>query len=103
MTSERSNRNSSRKHGKFNFRYFPNIEAYKYAKGKASASNHVTVGPNPDASSSRRIAKVLLGQQDYASLTLSQGLSFLYHAFETDHEYVNHSGKAQTEQLGLFR
>ena len=91
-----SNRNSSREHGKFNFRYFPNIEAYKYAKGKASASNHVTVGPNPDASSSRRIAKVLLDQQDYASLTLSQGLSFLYHAFETDHEYVNHSDKTQT-------
>ena len=59
-----SNRNSSRKHGKFNFRYFPDIEAYKYAKGKTNASNHVTVVPNPYALGSRRIAKVLLDQQD---------------------------------------
>ena len=63
----------------------------------------MTVGRKPDASDSRRIPKVLLDQQGYASLTLSQGLSFLYHVFETDHEYVNHNYRAQTEQLGLFK
>ena len=98
-----SNKTSPRKHGKFNFRYFPDIEGYKYAKRKASASHHVTVLPKPDASGSRRIAIVLLDQQGCASLTLSQDLSFLYHAFETDHEYVNHNYTTQTEQLGLFK
>ena len=36
-------------------------------------------------------------------MTLSQGLSFLYSAFETNQDYVNHNYTAQTEQLGLFR
>ena len=101
--SNQGNRNSPKKHGKLNFRYFPGIEAYKYAKRKTNASNHVTVLLKPSLSGARRIAKVLLDEQDYAALTLSQGLSFLYPAFETNHDYVNHSYTAQMEQLGLFR
>lgn len=51
----------------------------------------------------RRITKVLLDEQDYAFLMLSEGLSFFYHAIETNHEYVNHCYRAQTEELHLFR
>ena len=101
--SNQGNRNSPKKHGKLNFRYFPGIEAYKYAKRKTNSSNHLTVLLKPNLSGSRRIAKVLLDEQDYAALTLSQGLSFLYPAFETNKEYVKHSYTAQTQQFGLFR
>ena len=57
--SDQSNKKSPRKHGKFNFRYFPDIETYKYATRETSASNYVTVCPRPNASGSRRIASVL--------------------------------------------
>ena len=89
--SNQSNRNSPKKHGKLNFRYFPDIEAYKYANMKTSARNHVTVLPKPNALGWKRIAKVLLDEQEYTPLMLNQGLSFLYHAFETNHQYMNHS------------
>ena len=100
--SNQGNRNSSKKQGKRNFRYLPGIEAYKYAKMKTNASNHVAAVLKPDLSGSRRISKVLLDGQNYVALTLSQGLSFLYPAFETNEDYMNHSYTAQTEQLGLF-
>ena len=90
-------------HGKFNFRDFSDIEAYKYAKRKASVSNHMTVLSKPSGSSSRPIAKVLLDEQDNASFTSSQGLRYLCHGFERNHQYVNHSYTALTKQLGFFR
>ena len=101
--SDQSNRNSWKKHEKLNFRYFPDIDTYKYAKNKTRATNHVKMLPKQNGLGWRRITKVLLDEQDYAFLVLSQGLSFLYHAFETNHEYVNHSYRAQTEELHLLR
>ena len=50
----------------------------------------------------RQITKVLLDEQDYAFLVLSEGFSFFYHAIETNHEYVNHCYRAQTEELHLL-
>ena len=90
-------------HGKFNFRDFSDIEAYKYAKRKTSVSNHMTVLSKPNASCSRPIAKVLLDEQHHAFFASSQGLRFLCHGFGRNHQYVNHSYTAQTKQLGFFR
>ena len=49
-------------------------------------SDPLTVVSKRNESSSRPIAKVLLDEQDNASFTLSQGLLFLSHGFERNHE-----------------
>ena len=60
--SNQGNRNSPKKHGKLNFRYIPGIKAYKCAKRKTSACNHVTALVTPNLSGSRRIAKVWMNK-----------------------------------------